>query len=641
MATTFSKISSEQLLKSFIQLDELQWEVGAKSSLGIAKDTTTPENYSSWLKSYDVTLRMFKDLSKQNIQSDAETQKRMEHFKKKLSIVEGSLFSLTITNTLFKQYLPPNYFYILDNPQYLHKDTAKDTAEPSPTPAVSPASPTEQPAPAPSSSSPRFVPPPLNFSLGTKTATLSPGTPSGSTTAQPAQAPSFFVPPPLNFPSLGTTPATRSPGVPSGSTTAVSSSPPRFVPPPASAAGTNLNTNRPRTQSPLNFSMQNLPSLSSPLSTTTLQPLSQRQVQPLTPPPFPLMMIPSLGSATVPSPMSVSTSSSSSSSIFYPSLVTPPSLLPASQLLNSQTGPGTVPAPTLSSSSSSTTALENQPISQRLSVISSLLRFDEETEALKLIGELPEYQKAKIYNSLWVLRGKPMLGNPIHHDNFGEVSFFNLDDRCKSTPIQKACAIEIFKIQSEITSTIEDTLDKMATLLGKRDTVEYQQMFLQLPLEIQNAIQRTHWEVCGRPMPGNPIAHDNFGRVSFLAEEQRCDVPNEKRIDTLKAVRISLFSELLKETYDIGAGIPAKVQEWEKIDKDRNIKGAEKNIAKKCTLHALAKKIVPLFRPEEAAAPTVSTDSFEALGAAYVEKYPFLKWYFLLMIPHLRLKNDL
>ncbi len=537
-----------------MQLDEIQWKTESLS-LGLADD------FSSWLKSYDVTLRAFKDLSKQNITSDAETQKRMEHFKKKLCSVESNLLSLTIRNALFKQYLPKNYLLSPNNPQFLHKDTVALSGS-----SISPVSTTTQPAQETSPSLSRFT------------------------------RPQAFA---LPIPDLN----------------AIS------------------NAGRARRLSPLGSPMVNLPTLFSPLSTTSnsTQPLSQRQVQPLTPP---------------------STSSPTSlSNVFSQLLGTPTSSFPLGHPLN---------PPTYSTQFSSTSsamqptalpksftiskfdknALKNQEIPDWvLGHVYYLLRTGKETEALERFDKLASYEKLQVYNTLWILRDKPMPGSPIHHENFGEVSFLNQEERCKSTSIQKACAIEITRTKSDITGTILLTLSKMILIMQKGDTVEYKKLFHRLPREIQNAIQKTHWEVCGRPMPGNPIAHDNFGRVSFLAEEKRCDVPNDTRIDTLNAVSTSMRTELLKTTYkELGSDIPAKIQEWEKIDASK-VAGQAKNDAKKETLHALAKQIVPLFLPAEASIPNVFSDSYKALAAAYLEQYPFLKGYFLLLIPDLRINE--
>lgn len=609
--TTPSKISAEQFLTHFMQLDDLQWKTES-IFLGMAKDTTTLENYSSWLKSYDVTLRSFKDLSKQNITSDADTQKRMEHFKKKLSSVEGSLSRLTINNFLFKPYLPPNYIYTPNNPQFLHRDTVNDTVEPSAS-AAAPGSTMKPPAQAPSS--PLSPIPGLEAILQQQRSSSNNPFGTGSS--------SFPLPTPFT--------------------------PPGSVP-------ENVTANRARNQSPLGSPMVNLPTLSSTPTTsnTTLQPLSQRQVQQWSPP-----------ISTSGSPSTIPPFFMPPSVVFTPTPGTPSAfaMFPPGHPLNPQMDSppaSSNPSYTYSTQfSSSTSAMRpmdltksfsiskfdknasmNQEIPDRvLGHISYLLRNGKESEALELFNKLPNYEKTEVYGVLWALRGKPMPGSPIHHENFGEVSFLNQEERCKSTPMQKACAIEIFRAKSDITRTIIHTLSKMSLIMEKGDTVEYKKLFNGLPREIQNAIKARHWEVCDRPMPGNPIAHDNFGEVSFLATERRCDVPHSKRIETVKAVRDSMLSESLYSTYKaIGSDIPAKIQEWEGIDAAKG-RGENKNNAKKETLHALAKQMVPLFLPEEAAVPAVNHDSYKGLAAAYVEKYPLLKGCFLLLIPDLRINE--
>ncbi|GEM_PF-1414823 len=257
-------------------------------------------------------------------------------------------------------------------------------------------------------------------------------------------------------------------------------------------------------------------------------------------------------------------------------------------------------------------------VSLTLNRISFLLRNNNEQQALKEFQTLPHDVKQSIFSALWTVRGKPMPGNPIADSNFGEVSFFNLKSQCSSTSQQKACAVEFV--------TTENSIREMISLLKQDKFEEAKAIFLTLPSQIQGSIYGKHWEVCGKPGRGHPMHHNDFGKVSFLKEEQRCDVSCEKRAEALNAY----LPELLKSSAIAQELVPTEIESWKGIDFSRQA-GQQKNEAKKASIHAFSAKIIRAFFGEKAEIkiPNVTHDSCKALAAAYVASYPFLKPFLL------------
>ncbi len=165
-------------------------------------------------------------------------------------------------------------------------------------------------------------------------------------------------------------------------------------------------------------------------------------------------------------------------------------------------------------------------ISSVLNRVSYLLRHEKEADALNEFNQLPKEVKGAIYGALWIVRGRPTDQNPIAHLNFGEVSFYNQEKRCYSTPKQKACAVELFKTQASIR--------EMIALFEQNNSADAIKIFHTLPPQIQNEIYGMHWIACGKPTPDSKddylrsIAHIDFGKVSFLGLEERCNVGPEK-----------------------------------------------------------------------------------------------------------------
>ncbi len=277
-----------------------------------------------------------------------------------------------------------------------------------------------------------------------------------------------------------------------------------------------------------------------------------------------------------------------------------------------------------------------------LNRISFLLRHEKEADALSEFNQLPKEVKGAIYGALWVVRGRPMDQNPIAHVNFGEVSFLNQEKRCYSTPQQKACAVELFKTQASIR--------EMIALFEQNNSTDAIKIFHTLPPQIQNEIYGMHWIACGKPTPDSKdpslqkIAHIDFGKVSFLGLEERCNVGPEKKAETLKEYLphlIVLFDQHQKL-------IEQTLSNWKNIDISTQ-PGQQKNIAKKNALNSLAATIVPSFLGEnfKVQIPTPINpqtqkprESHTALAAAYVEQYPCLKPFFLQLDNSLTFDNE-
>jgi uncharacterized protein (TIGR02452 family) len=287
-------------------------------------------------------------------------------------------------------------------------------------------------------------------------------------------------------------------------------------------------------------------------------------------------------------------------------------------------------------------SIENNPMSQPmlsslqiLERISYSLRNGNEQQALDEFSSLPHSIQQKVYEALWFVRGKPTEGNPIAHSNFGEVSFKNLEKRCSSSPQEKACAIELAKIPAALLE-IADAFE------NKKDQALANQIFSHLPSQIQNEIFGKHWHEMGKPTNDHPdeslrkIAHADFGKVSFLGTEQRCDVSLDKKAHTVKAYLADYRSKI-----DVLQNTIQKTQaEWTETDKS-SVPGSKKNGKKKESLNNLAQSIVPQFVDKVSVTqPNPKGDSFQALTAAYVEAYPVLRPFFSQLVPDLKLANE-
>jgi uncharacterized protein (TIGR02452 family) len=274
---------------------------------------------------------------------------------------------------------------------------------------------------------------------------------------------------------------------------------------------------------------------------------------------------------------------------------------------------------------------------QFLDRISYLLRNGKEAQALSEFSSLPPSIQQAVYEALWRVRGKPVGNNPIAHGNFGEVSFKGLDQRCQSTPQQKACAVELAKVHSALLEIVD-------AFENKKDQTLANQIFNNLPSQIQNEIYGKHWHEMGQPTDQSTdpnlkkIAHWDFGKVSFLGSEPRCDVPLDRKAQTIKAY----LDDYRKKIDSLQDTIQTKQQEWTGIDKSSTIPGNQKNSSKIDTLDQLAKSIgtqfldksIPVVKPNPKGA------SFYSLTEAYVEAYPFLRPFFFQLVPTLQITNE-
>ncbi len=264
-------------------------------------------------------------------------------------------------------------------------------------------------------------------------------------------------------------------------------------------------------------------------------------------------------------------------------------------------------------------------------------------EALAAFNELPPYVQKEIYDALWIVRGCPSVEHGIGHENFGEVSYKGREPRCASTPRQKACAVELVKMQTAVLEMIQ-CLER-GDMDGCRKALET------LPLEMQHAFYRWHWELIGRPTKNHPdeslrkIAHWDFGRVSFYGLEPRCVVSVEKKIETCEAylIDLKLRNSIAQKLVEV------KKAEWYKNEIDRDMPREDRIFIKKKDLHFLAMEIVPLFLGAEILVvppePVIHSltgeqdDSYATLASGYVEKYPCLRPFFLQMINTLDMKD--
>lgn len=281
--------------------------------------------------------------------------------------------------------------------------------------------------------------------------------------------------------------------------------------------------------------------------------------------------------------------------------------------------------------SSAAQQVSTPSISATLNRMSFLLRNNNEAQALAEFNALPDQVKQSVFAALWTVCGKPMPGHPMAHSNFGEVSFFNQELRCTSSAQQKACAIELIKTQH--------SMNEIISLLSDNKFEQAKEIFLKLPSQVQGAVYAKHWEVCGKPMPGHPMAHDNFGEVSFLGTVERCNVPCAKKAETLTAY----LPQFIQSSNDSQELVSDEIAMWQHIDNSTDIRGLQKTIKKNESIHAFVAKIIRLFLGQNTKIETPdlgSNQAYKALAAAYVEKYPFLKPFLLQLENSLTFRNE-
>lgn len=288
-------------------------------------------------------------------------------------------------------------------------------------------------------------------------------------------------------------------------------------------------------------------------------------------------------------------------------------------------------------------SFQGPSVSCAIQRISFHLRDRNDVEAQREFNELPSQVQEEIYEALWIVRGSPSVNHAIGHENFGEVSFKAKEPRCASTPRQKACAVELIKMQIVVWEMIQ------FLAVGDKDGLI--KALETLPLQMRNEIYRKHWELMDRPTKSHPneslkkMAHWNFGKVSLLGLESRCDVPMEKKIQTCKAY----LADIKQKNSLAQRSVEEKKAVWYKNEIDRDMDWEERAIRKKEDLHFLAKKIVPLFLGNEVSvlppAPVLHLvtnqpdNSYFTIAAGYVEMYPCLRPFFLQLINTLSMKD--
>ncbi|MGC1878258.1 MAG: TIGR02452 family protein [Rhabdochlamydiaceae bacterium] len=266
---------------------------------------------------------------------------------------------------------------------------------------------------------------------------------------------------------------------------------------------------------------------------------------------------------------------------------------------------------------------------QILDRISYLFRHEKEQQALAEFGHLPRPIQEAIWQALSDVKGIPLVQ--------AEAAFKSQPgEKCYSTPQEKACAVELAKTHAALIEIIE--------AFRRKDSDSAYKIFKNLPSQIKNEIFGKHWKEMGSPVDPNPIAHHDFGQVSFLGMEERCDVPPERKIRTIQAY----FPDYMKNIHSVQSIIKLNQANWVKIDQSP-LGGHQKNEIKKDNLHKMASTIVPLFeavksvdKPTPKATETTGApgDSFEAWAEAYVKSYPSLRPFFFQMIPNLILSNE-
>jgi uncharacterized protein (TIGR02452 family) len=201
--------------------------------------------------------------------------------------------------------------------------------------------------------------------------------------------------------------------------------------------------------------------------------------------------------------------------------------------------------------------------------------------------------------------------------------------------------------------TIDMMLVNIIHLFKSNQFDEAMIVFSSLPNQIQSDIFGKHWEVCGKPTKESKeeslrkMAHDQFGKVSFLDTVKECKVPNAKRAEAVEKCLPLLEGKILaaKEATHKTA------LKWNQINQSP-IPGLEKNEKKKASLDALIKnELFPLFYGKKLVCETPDCDvnpntglpgnSIQAYLAAYAKKYPCFTPFCLQLFPSLKLENSL
>ncbi len=252
-----------------------------------------------------------------------------------------------------------------------------------------------------------------------------------------------------------------------------------------------------------------------------------------------------------------------------------------------------------------------------------LLKSGQEQQALNEISSLPTPIEKAIYEALWFVRGRPEGSNPIAHDNFGEVSFKNLEQRCFSTPQQKASAVELAKVHAAMVQITE--------AFEKNDSQAAYQIFDNLPTQIKNELYGKHWETMGKPTDKGAT----FGKDSLLGLNH--DAPADNKATTFK----NYLGDYRNKIHALQTAVETKRTEWASIDQDASLAGKKKNEAKIASLDALAQYILLILQNMQSVPrPAAKGESYFALAEAYAEAHPCLRPFLFQLLPTLKITSD-
>ncbi len=299
----------------------------------------------------------------------------------------------------------------------------------------------------------------------------------------------------------------------------------------------------------------------------------------------------------------------------------------------------------------------NRELAQHISalqIISGLFAQNRESDALSLLLKLPKAIQREVYESLWIIRGRPMGENPIAHRNFGEVSFWGSEPRCLSTNEQKVSSLQYVIARYLVEIQLDKKIIELMNHIQNGSESRVASTFNTLPSCIQEKIYFGLWEASGRPSPdsSDPVlkrmAHPDFGKRALFGLEPCCGVSMKIKYNALQNVRSWLKSAISNQFSYLQTSVEKEVLNWRAIDRNRSMAGQEKNLAKKKSLRELAKNIVGLCGGDRIQEPTPETnpitrrprESCEALTAAYVNQYPITRPFFSQLVPNLRLSPE-
>ncbi len=171
------------------------------------------------------------------------------------------------------------------------------------------------------------------------------------------------------------------------------------------------------------------------------------------------------------------------------------------------------------------------------------------------------------------------------------------------------------------------------------------QLFETLSPDVQKAVYEALWWVRSCPIGDNPIAHENFGEVSFKNIEYRCTSSLAQKACAIEWVLLQLTCNSIDASKKIGIAKVKTLQvqaAWFQYDSQQLMISKVTNDVKKESLHSLAEEIVPLFMDDVVFEKLLSEreESYHVLASAYVAKYPCLRPVFLQLMNGLKFTDD-